>query len=719
MDWIVPTYHPMFVGRGNERYRGLVEHDLGRVASILKGKTPRWNDKGYILRPTLEDIRAFVAASRGKRVAVDIEGDGRHPLLCDIRCIGMWNGQKGIAIPLLHRDGSTERVQVGKQFRNVRQWVPFYDWSSQHSVIGFLKDILTDKSITLNWQNGQFDRLAIKSKLKIVCQTVNYRDTIIDHHIVASYLPHDLGTLTSLYTDLWQYKSTEKGAGWSSETDEELWVYCIRDARTCFIAAPQIQVEIENRPEDIVLSEHDHWAERCCQDWKETGVWIDQPILRAFQTQYDRATARALQEMRGIVGVKLAEKVADLTEEMFKQVDEDTGEHVFRPSSLRELRAVLQSLKIPLYETTDSGEISTARDLLLDAMAAMTASGIPPTDPRIAFLNWLFAFREAKKTRSTFLEPYIHADGRIHPTFSVHVTPTGRQSSKNPNFQNQPKRIRAIYAAAPGKTLVFGDWDSLELRLAGLMSGEPALLKGFADFDAGTGPKIHKVNCCSIFGITLDQITDAMYKAAKTVTYGVLYGAGPNTAYTQAQKEMPELSMEKFQRIYEGWKKRWPTFFGWQRGLLAFVAKHHYWDSHILKRRRYFFERMDDDSPEAAAALNMPNQSTAYDVVSLANRRILELVKSKKYRGRVVQLGQIHDELLFECDDNVAEAFAKDFKRVAEQMVVDGWYLPVDMKVAKAWAKASLCRGAPKVVDGACKTCKQKVKEGEQHLAQN
>lgn len=705
--YVIPTFHPAFILRKNRRYVGVVQHDMQRAVDYARGVKPKWNDDGFIIFPKLAVIKAALRKMRGKRIAFDIETDGRHPLTCDIRCIGLYDGEVGICIPLLYRDGTVQEIiKPGrKRATKVRVWKSFYGPDTE-KVLDELRALFADTSTTFYGQNAQFDCLCLRSRLRV---NAHYDlDTMLAHHTVLSYLPHSLAFLTSVYTDRPYYKTTEEGDAWSSTNDEELSIYCIRDCVCTYAAAEFLKEEIKERAEDYRIYQHDHRYALECEHWKEIGFEIDTVALEGLRKRYSAAAEKALAQMHAVIGEHAAdalkaEIVGDLEEEL--KAEKAGDERTFRPGQLIKLRKVLQHLGVPLLHRTETGAISTAAEFLLDARRELIDFGVSPEDPRLAFLDYLFAWRESTKILSTFLQPEILPDGRLHCTFSVSVTPTGRLSAKGPNIQNQPKVVRCMFVARKGHKLVCGDWDSLELRLTGYITGDKNLLQAFIDYDAGKGPKFHKLNCHRIFGVALDSDFDSeeiapLYRAGKAVVYGTNYGAGEMTAFEAARKDMPDLTIESFRPIYAAFKRTYPRLFEWQKAWISLGMKQHYHESPVLKRRAYFWEVQDswyggEDSPEAAAMLNFPMQSGASDVVGLANFRVMDEVvipmRKKLRKGEVIeQLAQIHDELIFEVPERLAQELADGFKRVAERPPDEEhlhWHLPVDIKIKDRWGE--------------------------------
>jgi len=707
---------------------GVIRHDMQRALAYARGRRPSWRDEKFIIKPSLDEALGILRAMRAKRgrISLDIETDGKAPHYSAVRCIGIFDGEVGLCIPLLRRDGSyREFIPHGKKkAKRTANWVNYWSSAAKVKVLEALSALcaeagermvaLADGPVlpALEGWNLQFDRLTLRLREGIYLPA--YFDGILAHHVVAPYMPHSLAFCASIYpTDVCYYKSTDDGEAWSTVNDDELYLYCLRDCKSTYIVNTSLRAEVNERAHgvDARINLFDHRMALECERWREVGVLVDQVALGRFRLHYGDVARRALKAMQGVaeklrVGSIVGELEA-LAKGDFPAVgavevedmgdEREGGDDLFSPGSLPQLRELLGTLGVPLLGTTETGQISTAKDFLLEARRLLIEHHkAGPKDPRLAFLDYLFAWRQAGKIESTYLWPELGPGGRIHPTFNPFVVPTGRLASKDPGFQQQPKPIRGMYVAPDGYSLVAGDWDSVELRGSGYVSGEPNLIDAFDAYDAGTGPKLHKLNCSRIFSIPIEEVDpdSAIYRAAKAVIFLVAYGGGPQTGYETARKEMPDLTFDGFLVCYNALKVAYPTWFKAQQQQLIDATSRGYIDSPIMQRRMFFFEPIfGDDTPEAAKMLNAPIQSLAADIVGNANFRVLDRVvlpmRKKLRRGEVIeQLAQIHDELLFEVPDRIAEEFARRFKKVAEEPVDAAhrhWRFPVDVKVKKRW----------------------------------
>lgn len=727
MDWIVPTFHPSFIARNNRRFEGkVVKVDLARALALARGEwNPQWDRSKYIIKPSFSvAMRTLTRMAKSrKRLSYDIETDGRHPLVCSVRCLAFYDGKQAICIPFLYRDGS--KVETWVEQKNDKsklvtrsKWVPYWTPDQWEKVKGVSQDIFTQ--CPLDTQNGQYDRLCLEARNGFEIPSANAPgnfDCILGHHIVASYFPHALNFLACTYTEAPYYKTTEEGEAWSSSTDMELWVYNCDDVQAQYTAATTLRQEIRERKEDLRIYEHDSWYEEQGQRWKKVGVEVDWRAVELFRVEYGVKQDKALAAMRRVLQESLTkdaaadeylqELLAKLEEKAEKGVDaqaadtfeglDEFGREVtfFNPASLAQLRLLLRHLGVPLTQQTATGDLSTAKDFLLEARKELKEQGLRENAPALAFLDYLFAWREAAKLKSTYLYPVILPDGRCHPSFSYHIVPSGRLTSSAPNYQNQPGEIRGIFIARKGHRLVTGDWDAGEMRITAFASGDDGLIETLAAYDAGTGMKPHIVNASTLFGLECNkELPDKFpgcYRAAKVFIYLLTYGGGPQTCYDKMRDEMPDLSWDAFLDCFNRYKKAHPKLFEYQRDVVLRGTQQRHLDSPILNRRVYFWEQvLGEDSPEASVMQNFGAQSGLAEMVSLANRR-LETRCVKPWRAErlrqnetIEQLAQVHDELLYEVPIRLSKPFKEQFKTICEEPAdesVRTWRMPVDVKV--------------------------------------
>ncbi|MBR6965158.1 hypothetical protein IKH83_02500 [Candidatus Saccharibacteria bacterium] len=297
----------------------------------------------------------------------------------------------------------------------------------------------------------------------------------------------------------------------------------------------------------------------------------------------------------------------------------------------------------------------------------------------------LMEYREAAKLLSTYITPMpelADAEGRIHTTFTQNVTATGRLSSLNPNLQNIPvrteegKRIREGFVAPEGRVLVSADYSQFELRLAAVLSGDEALI---ADFNAGID--IHTKTASEAFGVPLDQVTKAQRRAAKVINFGVLYGMSVKGLADAAGMSIGDAKafIEKYFELRAPIKKKLEE-------ILKQAREKGYVETFFGRRRPTPDVKSSNFLVRAAAeraAQNMPIQGTEAD---LMKRAMVEVDKKLPKGAELIM--QVHDSLIVECDEGLAEEvktiLQETMEGIAPELKIK---LAVDVTVGHNWGE--------------------------------
>jgi DNA polymerase-1 len=297
-------------------------------------------------------------------------------------------------------------------------------------------------------------------------------------------------------------------------------------------------------------------------------------------------------------------------------------------------------------------------------------------------------YRELTKLKSTYADGLlktIGSDGRIHTSFQMTVTDTGRLSSREPNLQNIPVRrelgagIRRMFVAGPGNVLVDADYSQIELRLLAHMAGDETMINAFQ-----SGEDIHAVTASQVFGLPLEQVTPAQRSQAKAVNFGIVYGISAfslsqDIGVSQPQaKSYIDTYMEKYHGVREYMAR------AIQEGKEAGYV------STLFGRRRYLPELTASNfnvrSFGERVARNMPIQGTAADVMKLAMIRVYARLQRELPQAKL--LLQVHDELIVECPAADAPAVADVLRQEMESVVSYSVPLTVDCGIGPSWAAA-------------------------------
>jgi DNA polymerase I-like protein with 3'-5' exonuclease and polymerase domains/5'-3' exonuclease len=370
-------------------------------------------------------------------------------------------------------------------------------------------------------------------------------------------------------------------------------------------------------------------------------------------------------------------------ETLEKDIQEYAGCPV-NPNSPKQLTEILfHTLHIPTkgIKKTTKGAISTKESELEKLRDAH------PIVPLI------LRHRELQKLVSTYVDALpklVAEDGRIHATFLQTGTTTGRFSSQNPNMQNLPtrtdqgKNIRDAFVASPGHVLVACDYSQIELRIAALMSQDPVFLETFHQ-----GKDVHSVVASQVFGINESEITSDMRRHAKVINFGVLYGMGVSAL----QKNLGTTRKEA-EDFYQRYFARFSSLAGYLEKTKEFAYQHGYTET-LFGRRRYF-PALKSKLPFIRAsaermAINAPIQGTATaDIIKLALVTVCRNLEKENLHTVVHPLLQIHDELVFEIQEEKLHEAIPIIVQSMESILVENDYMqkkeyqpvPLAVKVA-------------------------------------
>ena len=294
-------------------------------------------------------------------------------------------------------------------------------------------------------------------------------------------------------------------------------------------------------------------------------------------------------------------------------------------------------------------------------------------------------YREKKKLLSTYITPLprlADGEGRIHTTFTQNVTSTGRLSSVNPNLQNIPvrteegRRIREGFEVGEGKMLVSADYAQFELRLAAALAGDEGLI---ADFNAGLD--IHTKTAADVFGVGMGEVSDAQRRAAKVINFGVLYGMSVKGLADAAKMSYGEA--ERFIKEYFEVRKKIADYL---QATLKFARENGYVETFYGRRRAVPDVKSNNFLVRTAAeraAMNMPIQGTEADLMKKAM-----ILVDKKLPAGAELVCQVHDSLMVECDENIADDVAKILREVMEGVAPElPVKLAVDVEMGRHWGE--------------------------------
>jgi DNA polymerase-1 len=399
------------------------------------------------------------------------------------------------------------------------------------------------------------------------------------------------------------------------------------------------------------------------------------PVVAAMECAGIKVDARALQEL----SKDFSGRIAALEREI-----QNIAGVEFNPGSPKQLGEVLfDQLKLPGGKKGKTGAYATGADVLEE----LTVTSGHPLPQKI--LDW----RQLTKLKSTYTDTLQNeidpTSGRVHTSYALALTPTGRLSSSDPNLQNIPirtdegRRIRHAFVAEKGHKLVSVDYSQIELRLAADMADIPALRDAFRD-----GKDIHAMTASQVFGVPVEGMDPMVRRKAKAINFGIIYGI---SAFGLAQQlGIPQAEARDYIGAYFG---RYPGIREYMERTKKFAREHGYVET--LFGRRCHIPGINDKNPAKRsymerASINAPLQGTAADIIKRAMIRIPPALKERGLKARM--LLQVHDELVFEVPDAEIEEVSTIARAIMEKAHEPARKLSVPLTceagVGMNWAEA-------------------------------
>jgi DNA polymerase-1 len=404
---------------------------------------------------------------------------------------------------------------------------------------------------------------------------------------------------------------------------------------------------------------------------------LERPLLPVIARMEQRGI-RVDREMLSRLSGDFSQILVRLEEE----IQEDAGEK-FSVGSPKQIGDILfGKMGLPGAKKTPSGQWATPATLLEEL-----AQAGHPLPKKI--LEW----RQLSKLKSTYTDALqTHADretARVHTSFSLAATTTGRLSSSEPNLQNIPirteegRRIRRAFVAAPGNRLISADYSQIELRLLAHMADIPELRKAFAD-----GIDIHAATASAMFGVPLKDMTPDLRRRAKTINFGIIYGI---SAFGLADRL--GIGREEASAFIKQYFEQFPGIRDYIDSTKKICRDKGYVTTLFGRVCHYPQIRSNNPSERASVerqAINAPIQGSAADIIRRAMTRIEGALTAQKLR--VSMLLQVHDELVFEAAEDEVERAIPIIRGVMEEAPAPALTLKVPLVVeanaAENWQEA-------------------------------
>jgi DNA polymerase-1 len=333
-----------------------------------------------------------------------------------------------------------------------------------------------------------------------------------------------------------------------------------------------------------------------------------------------------------------------------------------------------------------SGQYSTDQSVL----EALAADGL---EMATRVLEW----RQLSKLRSTYteaLQAAINPDTqRVHTSYSLVGAQTGRLSSTEPNLQNIPirteigRQIRDCFVAEPGHVLLSADYSQIELRLMAHVTGDPELVRAFQE-----GRDVHTATAAKVFDVSLDQVTAAQRRSAKTVNFAVMYGQKDFGLSRQLR-----IPLKEARDLIDAYFSEFPGVLQFTEATLNQARQDGYVTTLPPYRRKRYTpgihagNRNERLSAEREA-VNAPIQGTAADVIKIAMIKVDAAMRAAGLKSRMIL--QVHDELLFELVPEEEEQMLRLVTQEMENAYALQVPLKVETKVGCNWRDVEPTAGA-------------------------
>lgn len=423
-------------------------------------------------------------------------------------------------------------------------------------------------------------------------------------------------------------------------------------AQAIYFLAPVLEKELEKQ--DMLSLYRDMEFPLCTvlYNMEKTGVAIDREQLEQF-------------------GTMLAERISQCEETIFAYAEEP-----FNINSTKQLGEVLfDRLGLPPVKKTKTGYSTNAEVL----------EKLKHKHPIIPAIMDYRMLTKLKSTYADGLMKVIGEDGRIHTTFQNLVTATGRLSSTEPNLQNVPVRtdlgaeIRKMFIPKEGCVLVDADYSQIELRVLAHIAQDERMEKAFRE-----GMDIHTVTASQVFSVPPEEVTSLQRRHAKAVNFGIVYGI---SEFSLAE----DIGVSRYEA--RAYIDSYLTNYSGVRAYMHQVvedAREKGYTTTLYGRRRYIPELKSTNfnvrQGAERIALNTPIQGSAADLIKLAMIHVAQALQEQYPEAKLIL--QVHDELIVECPQEIAQEVAQLVSSQMEQVAQLRVPLLAEAKWGKSWFEA-------------------------------
>ena len=588
---------------GEPKLSGMNKEDKKKINS------KEINKKKYYLITEIKEIDKWIKeAEEIGEVAVDTETSSLDPHQADL-----------IGVSLSTSIGKACYIPIGHDFKRCIK---------KSLVLEKLKPLLEDPSIKKIGQNIKFDYIVF---YKHGITLTSMEDTMLMSYVLdAGKNRHNMDTLSEIhlshktisYKDL--VGTGKKEINFREVDVEKAKDYASEDADITFRLYKKFYKSLKEEKMMNIYEVFEKPMLKILAHMEIEGVKIDNKFLK-------------------VLSLKFEKKIEKIQEEVFR-----ISKKKFNIASPKQLGEILYNdLKIADLKKTKKGSFATSAQVLEDL--AFKGHKFPQL-----ILNW----RQVSKLKNTYsdsLQEHINLNTkRVHTSFLLAATTTGRLASSDPNLQNIPiksedgRDIRKAFVAKKDHVLISADYNQIEMRILADMADVKELKKAF-----NKNEDIHSLTASQIFNIDIKKVTQDQRRKAKAINFGIIYGISQYGLAKQIN-----VSNHEAEEFLNAYFSKFPEIKIYMDRTIKFCRKSGY-VSNIFGRRSHFMNINDKNynvrNFQERAAINAPIQGSAAELMRLAMIRL-----SKRLNGQKTKmLLQIHDELIFETPKEEVKRISK------------------------------------------------------------
>ena len=581
----------------------------------------------------------FERLSTEKRFAFDTETTSLDYRIAQIVGFSVaFDAQNAYYVPLAHDyEGAPEQL-------------------NREVILAQIKPILEDESVKKIGHHLKYDAHVLENHGIHLAGW--YFDTMLASYVLNSVATrHGMDDVARLYlSHLTTTYEQVAGKGAKQKTFNQIPLetaahYAAEDAHVTYRLYEVLSSKLQAHPELVnILHNIEVPVARVLTQMEENGIELD----LAFLDQLGGEFANTMQDLEN-------------------QIMEIAGES-FNVSSPKQVGEVLfEKLGLKGGKKTTTGQYSTSESVL------------EKIEHPIAQL--ILEYRGLSKLKSTYTDglckqanPDTH---RVHTSYHQALTATGRLSSTDPNLQNIPiraeigRQIRKAFVAPEGRVLLAADYSQIELRLMAHLSQDEALLDAFIH-----GQDVHRRTAAEVLGIALEDVTNDQRRQAKAVNFGLLYGMSEFGLIRQLG-----FTRQESQDYIKQYFHRYPGIYDYMQRTRQVALEQGFVET-LLGRRLYTPDidarNMMVRKAAERAAINAPLQGSAADIIKMAMVEVDKMLP----KDQAKMLLQVHDELVFEVDEDIAEELAPKLAEVMQSVLQISVPLVVEVGKGKNWDEA-------------------------------